>query len=227
MANQYEYVTRREFSPINQNFQLIINQVHKEMKQHGITFQHELIGSGSRRLVTRISGGNTGYDFDYNLVIQQVPDEFSPKKIKNLFRESFRRALRNTKYKDPEDSTSVLTIKMIDSKNSRIIHSFDIALTFCSEDGEKYIRNNKNGSYTWEYRKCKVFNQELVEEIKDFYVDGWGLIYEEYLDLKNNNRDSNKHSYNLYVEAVNNIHHMMRQDPEYRDWKKQRRLEYD
>ncbi len=227
MTNQYEYVTRREYSPINQDFQQIINQVHKEMKQYDITFQHELIGSGSRRLVTRILGGNTGYDFDYNLNIQQFPAEFSPKKIKNLFRESFRHALKNSKYKDPEDSTSVLTIKMVDFENSRISHSFDMALTFRFEDGEKYIRNNKNGSYTWECRKSKVFNQELVEEIKDFYVDGWGLVYEEYLYLKNNNRDPNKHSYNLYVEAVNNVHHKMRQHPEYRDWKNQRELEDD
>ena len=59
------------------------------------------------------------------------------------------------------------------------------------------------------------------------HVDGWGLVYEEYLYLKNNNRDPNKHSYNLYVEAVNNVHHKMRQHPEYRDWKNQRELEDD
>lgn len=223
MPNQFEYVTRREYSPVNQNFLSVINLVHADMKKQGITFQHDLIGSGSRRLVTRIVGGNKGFDFDYNFDIQKFPDEYGPKEIKNLFRESFRRALKNTGYKDPEDSTSVLTIKMVDSDNKRIVHSFDIALTSCFDDGEKYIRNNKNGSYTWEYRKGKSFDSVLVDEIKDFYADGWGRIYDEYLILKNGNRDSNKHSYNLYVEAVNNVHGRMSQDPEYKKWKNQRR----
>ena len=223
MPNQFEYVTHREYSPVNQNFLSVINLVHADMKKQGITFQHNLIGSGSRRLVTRIVGGNKGFDFDYNFDIQQFPSEYGPKEIKNLFRESFRRALKNTGYKDPEDSTSVLTIKMVDSGNKRIVHSFDIALTFCFKDGEKYIRNNKNGRYTWEYRKGKSFDSVLVDEIKDFYVDGWGLIYDEYLDLKNGNRDPNKHSYNLYVEAVNNIYDRMRYHPEYKKWKNQRR----
>lgn len=85
MTNQYEYVTRREYSPINQDFQQIINQVHKEMKQYDITFQHELIGSGSRRLVTRILGGNTGYDFDYNLNINNFLLNSVPRKSKICF----------------------------------------------------------------------------------------------------------------------------------------------
>jgi len=33
--------------------------------------------------------------------------------------------------------------------------------------------------------------------------------------------------YNLYVEAVNNVHYMMCQHPKYMVWKKQRELEND
>ena len=38
-------------------------------KNYGLTFQFHLIGSGKRHLVTRIKGGNNGYDFDYNLIL--------------------------------------------------------------------------------------------------------------------------------------------------------------
>ncbi len=212
------------YSPVNQNFQLIINRVRADMKAHGFTFQHHLIGSGRRRLVTYIVGGNKGFDFDYDFDIQQFPDEYGPKEIKDLFRESFRRALRGTGYKDPEDSTSVLTIKMVDPDNSLIVHSFDIALTFWFEDGEKYIRNNKNGSYTWEYcHKTDESITELVDEIKEFYgKDGWDLIREGYLDVKNHNRNPYKHSYSLYLEAVHNVGNMMHQHPEYPEFERMR-----
>ncbi len=220
MSQKYQYVTHREYSPVNQNFQPIMDRVRADVKTLGITFQHHLIGSGNRRLVTRIVGGNQGFDFDYDFDIQQFPDGYGPKEIKDLFRESFRRALEDTGYGDPEDSTSVLTIKMVDSDNDMIIHSFDIALTFRFEDGERYIRNNRNGTYTWECRRSGGSVTELVDEIEDFYVDGWGLIRDEYLDVKNHNRNPYKRSYSLYLEAVHNVSNMMHQDPDYPEYER-------
>ena len=38
-------------------------------------------------------------------------------------------------------------------------------------------------------------------------VDGyWDEIKEEYLKLKNNNKDSNKHSFQLFYETINNVY---------------------
>ena len=64
--NMYEYVAKSEYAPIRQELEKIINIVQQEMrKKHKITFQFRLIGSGKRHLITRIRGGNKGYDFDY------------------------------------------------------------------------------------------------------------------------------------------------------------------
>ena len=68
---EYEYVNKSEYRPMREELEQIINRVHKYMrKHHDTTFQHRLIGSGKRHLITRIKGGNTGYDFDYNLIVE-------------------------------------------------------------------------------------------------------------------------------------------------------------
>ena len=44
------------------------------------------------------------------------------------------------------------------------------------------------------------------------YRNGWNEIREEYLKIKNANKDLNKHSFSLYLEAVNNVYNMLEQD---------------
>ena len=68
----YEYVKKSEYAPVRKELEEIIKSVQNEMwEKYGLTFQFQLIGSGKRHLVTRIRGGNNGYDFDYNLIIQR------------------------------------------------------------------------------------------------------------------------------------------------------------
>lgn len=66
----YEYVEKSEYAPIRQELEKIIINVQEAMrKKYKSTFQFRLIGSGKRHLITRIHGGNKGYDFDYNLIL--------------------------------------------------------------------------------------------------------------------------------------------------------------
>lgn len=66
----YEYVKKSEYAPIKKELEQIIRRTQIEMRRnYGLTFQFHLIGSGKRHLVTRIRGGNNGYDFDYNLIL--------------------------------------------------------------------------------------------------------------------------------------------------------------
>lgn len=68
---QYEYVPRKEYSPVKRDFEAIIKKAQRIMEEKYETpFYYELIGSGRRHLITRVKGGNRGYDFDYNLVIE-------------------------------------------------------------------------------------------------------------------------------------------------------------
>ena len=62
-------------------------------KDYDITFQHKLIGSGNRHLVTRLVGGNTGYDFDYNLILMSYRENYSEKKFKEAFINSLKKIM--------------------------------------------------------------------------------------------------------------------------------------
>jgi len=214
---EWIYVNRQDYMPDRMRMEGIINKVHVILRPKGLTFQSQLIGSGNRNMVTTQIGSNTGYDFDYNLELQYVPKDCSAKQIKDLIRDAFREALAGSKYNDPEDSTSVLTIKLTDTKKKIIVHSFDFAIIYHDDEGNvHYLHHDKNrGSYGFQNRGYRFDEREYVQEIKDFYVDGWGLIRDEYLKLKNSNGDSTKHSYNLYVEAVKNVHNQMIGRPDY------------
>ncbi len=98
----FEYVTKAEYKPVKQELEKIIVQVQAVMrKKYETTFQFSLIGSGKRHLVTRVVGGNSGYDFDYNLIIAApkqgyhykadvVKQQFRPTKNKKYYCVKFR-----------------------------------------------------------------------------------------------------------------------------------------
>ena len=78
----------------------------------------------------------------YNLEIKSNRNGLSPREVKNTIREVFCTVIKNTPYNDPEDSTSVLTIKMIDRKRSRIKYSFDLAIVEERENGLAFVQRN-------------------------------------------------------------------------------------
>ncbi len=155
----YEYVKKSEYGPIKKELEEIIKSVQIEMwDKCKLTFQFQLIGSGRRHLVTRIRGGNSGYDFDYNLIIQRWGNMHNNAKIvKQSFMDAFKKALRGTPYSFPKDSTSAITIKVIDKKQKKICRSCDFAIIYnksCEVNhGYYYLRNNKERNiYEFVYR---------------------------------------------------------------------------
>ena len=224
---EYEYVTKKEYIPVKKELEVIIRKVQKIMKTYeNISFYYELIGSGKRHLITRLKKGNTGFDFDYNLVIE-TPTDFiwKAKAVKMGFIRAFNKALAGTKYKKAEDSASTITIKVVDTNNSKIIHSCDFAIVYYINkdlnEGYKYIRNNKNGKYTFEVRKVSINLYNKIEKIVSYWENGWNIIRDEYLIVKQSNKDIDKHSFVLFLEAVNNVYNQMIQD------KKNNRISYE
>lgn len=146
----YEYVKKSEYAPVRKELEEIIKRVQNEMrKTYGLTFQFQLIGSGKRHLVTRIRGGNSGYDFDYNLIIQRWGDMYNSKDmvVKQGFMDAFKEAVKGTPYSSPKDSTSAITIKVIDRKQKKILRSCDFAIIYYADysvnNGYYYLRNDK------------------------------------------------------------------------------------
>ena len=213
----FEYVNRAEYSPVKVEVEKIINRVNSYMqREYDTAFCPCLIGSGKRHLITREVKGNAGYDFDYNLVLP-APEpgyHYVSKVLKEQFMEAFKYAVKGTKYSNPKDSTSAITIKVGDRKNSKVVHSCDFTIIYYEDDiinnGYFYLRNNKKqNSYTFEYRKLSFKIDEKIDYILE-YQNGWNKIRDEYLKLKNRNNDKNKKSFSIYLEAVNNIYNQLK-----------------
>lgn len=211
----YEYVKKSEYAPVRKELEQIINRVQVYMrKNYGLTFQFRLIGSGQRHLITRIKGGNKGYDFDYNLILSPPDDgyRYIANVIKAEFMIALKTALQGTKYSFPQDSTSSITVKVVDKGKKRIEHSCDFAIIYYGSndgiDGYYYLRNNKpQQSYQFVFRTS---NSDIDEKVREIIEDGgWPYIKEEYLLLKDINEGNKKPSFSLYAEAVNNVYNQM------------------
>ena len=214
---EYEYVGKKEYAPVKKELVEIIRRVRKIMvKEYDTSFDWQLIGSGRRNLVTRIKGGNKGYDFDYNLIIPTLETgwEYEPKIVAKQFMKAFRQAAKDTSYEFPKHRTSVIQLRKTDRKNKKVCYGCDFAIIYYKsedyDDGYKYLKHWDDGHYTFEMRgqsrECKWKLDEILE-----YTDGWNRIREEYLKLKNRNRDRNKRSYVLYLESIHNVYNQIQQ----------------
>ena len=68
---EFEYVHKKEYYPVKHEQKTILDRVVSIMQREydlpGVRYR--LIGSGDRHLVTRIKGGNKGFDLDYNIIL--------------------------------------------------------------------------------------------------------------------------------------------------------------
>lgn len=219
---RYEFVSKAEYTPVRREIEKLIRHAQDKMwEMDGKTFQFQLVGSGKRHLITRKIGGNKGYDFDYNLIIQGPGKGYCYKAelVKQRLMRAFSAAVKGTVYSFPEDSTSVITIKAIDRKNSRILHSCDFAIIYYGKhqgtDGYYYLRKDKSPygpipsvTYDFKFRQLPFEPKEKVAEISRQKSDGWKMIQAEYLKVKEYDQKE-KPSYSLYIEAINNVYNQI------------------
>lgn len=207
MKHDYRFVPKRSESvrKAYADLQEILNQVHRTLRKE-FTFQHKLVGSCSRNMITQDIKSNTGYDFDVN-IYPNNKNNFPPKEIKMLFKNALDKVAPKYGYDYAEDSTRVLTIKVKDRKKSRILHSIDFAFVngFKNNEiyGQKYIHfDKKQNKYSWN-KQPKEFN--LLSERIDWLKENglWEEMREIYIDKKNRNDNPDKHSRSLFAEAVN------------------------
>lgn len=208
---KYEYVLKNEYRPVREELERIIKKAQRILrKKTGITFQFELIGSGSKHLITRIKGGNKGFDFDYNLILNCNPGyHWKPDYARIQVTNAIDKAIEGTEYGHPQNSKVALTIKVKDTTKSRIIHSCDFAVVYYPDPNSnehEYVRLDlKTNKYTWETRAyTKEYHKDL-DWLKDNVPGYWEMIKEEYLKLKENNNDPNKCSFQLFYEVVKNV----------------------
>lgn len=205
----FQYVSKRHLFPVKHNLIQIINFVQDDLCKD-FTFRYDFVGSVKRNMVTYDVGTNIGYDFDVNIQINDDKCRFSAKEIKTKIMLALNKVVHRYGYNNAEDSTRVLTIKVKDKKNSKILHSCDFAIVndYIDDDGnerQKYIHfNKKQKSYSWQKHPYGYY---LLDEKAAWIRDNGytGEMRKLYLCKKNFNTDLNKHSRSIYAETVHEI----------------------
>ena len=214
---KYEWVHEAEWKPVRNELIELIKSVQEALRKE-FTFQFEFIGSSRRNMITRVAAGNSGYDFDvdFRINLKKAEKKYSPKRLKELFIQALNGVVGKYGYDYCEDSTTVITIKKKDRKNSRIIYSCDIAIVRGDEEqGEavEYILHNKRTKqYQWAERSMEYRGlEEKAESIKE--AGRWDEVRSVYLDKKNQFSPGKK-SKALYAETINEMFDRLTEKPD-------------
>ncbi len=163
----FEYVTRKEYMPEKKKIIEMIKKV-QDLVRNYFTFRFDFIGSTKLNMVTRDPTTNIGYDFDVNIQVNDDEHNYNPGEIKHILMNAFRKVCIEYGYSHCEDSTSVFTIKVMDTKNSRILHSVDFAVVYNYSNGQQYIKFNKQQlTYSWEDRPEGYHLEKKIKYLKD------------------------------------------------------------
>ena len=207
---EFEYVSKREYGPVKEELVDLIHLVQDEVREY-FTFRYDFIGSASRNMITREVNGNVGYDFDVNLRVNDPEENYSAEDLKNILIQGFNKHSSKFKYDYAEDSSRVITIKVKDKKNSRILHSCDFAIVndYIDDGGDEhqeYIHfNKKQNTYEWQEQPEGYYMLlERIDDIKEHNL--WQKVRDLYLEKKSKNIDLHKKSRSIFAETVKEVH---------------------
>lgn len=202
----FVYVTKKEHTPLKNKLIELINLVQDEVREY-FTFSFKFIGSADRNMITCDYTMNVGFDFDVNIYVNDDDEEFTAEEIKKILKSGFDKHVKKFSYDYAEDSKRVLTIKVKDIENSRIIHSCDFAVVYDTSDGrQQYIHFNKTqNTYEWQYQPDGFY--ELPKRIEFLKSHGhWQEVRDDYLNRKNTNTVASKKSRSLFAETINALY---------------------
>jgi hypothetical protein len=205
----FEFVSKTEFKPIKDEIENIIHKLQNSMRDYKVTCSYKLVGSGGKHLVTRAINCNEGYDFDYNLDIQKSGG-LTDRELRQTIKAKLNEVLTEYNYSNVSEGKNSLTIKVIDYDQSSIEHSCDFAIVndYVDKNDDLYeeilVWIREDDSYIWNKRP---YGKNYKTKLANLKANGlWEEVKEEYLNLKNNNMDSNKKSFSIYFEAINNVY---------------------
>ncbi len=208
MEHDFVYADKEEVKEVRHLLLEIIHKVQDELsEQEGITFQYRIVGSAKRNMITYDRKSNIGFDFDINLYVNDYGDfDDEPEVLRRILRLTFDRIAQGYGYSYCEDSTSVLTIKRINTFRSCILHSFDFCI-ISNQEPDYYIRfDKKANNYVWAERK---HIDKEIDKKADWLKrnNKWLEVREHYIELKDNNDNPNRKSISVFRETINNLYH--------------------
>lgn len=210
MQHDFHFISKKD-PKVKKAYNDILN-ILKEVQglvRKRFTFRFDVVGSYKRNMITYDAKSNVGYDFDFNIEVNDGNDRYKPKQLKNMLQNAIDAVCVKYGYDHPEDSTRVLTIKMKNRKKSCILHSCDFAIVnnYIDDDGyegQEYIHNDKHGNYTWcEQPEGYYMLPDKIDWIKE--NDLWDVMLKLYIEKKNRNNDPNVHSRTIFAVTVHEI----------------------
>ena len=211
MRHDFHYISKHD-PEVKKVYNDILNMLDEvqDLLSNKFTFRFDVVGSYKRNMITYDSKSNIGYDFDFNIEVNDDSNKYSPKKLKNMLQNAIGKVCIKYGYDYPEDSTRVLTIKKKDRKKSSILHSCDFAIVNNYIDDEEYecqeyIHYDKaHRNYTW----CEQSDGYYMLSDKIDWIKGnnlWNAVRDLYIEKKNKNDDPNMHSRTILAITVHEI----------------------
>ena len=210
MQHDFHFISKKD-PKVKKAYNDILNILKEvqDLVRKKFTFRFDVVGSYKRNMITYDAKSNVGYDFDFNIEVNDGNDRYKPKQLKNMLQNAIDAVCVKYGYDHPEDSTRVLTIKMKNRKKSCILHSCDFAIVnnYIDDDGyegQEYIHNDKYGKYTWcEQPEGYYMLPDKIDWIKE--NDLWDVMLKLYIEKKNRNNDPNVHSRTIFAVTVHEI----------------------
>ena len=196
------YVSKNDVKQLKQLFNEMLTHICKEVKTQGITFTCNLVGSAKRNMV--ICHPTKGIDCDYQLFLQSNKNDLDAEEIKRTFQAAFNK-YRPQGFSCCEDSTSALTMKQKDTKQGKILCSFDIVILRNINGILEIIRRNSEDEYVWNKLHDMTNFQQRFSLISG--PEMWRELRKRYYKkkIKQMNGNSEKKSFQLLSEAVNEV----------------------
>jgi hypothetical protein len=211
MQHDFHYISKHDpkVREAYKDIQAILREA-QDLLRPKFTFRFDVVGSYKRNMITYDSKSNVGYDFDFNIEVNDDDETYKPKQLKNMLQKAIGAVCVKYGYDYPEDSTRVLTIKMKNRRESRILHSCDFAIVnnYTDEGYEcqEYIHFDKqHGNYTWcEQPDGYYMLPEKIDWIKENGL--WDVEMRDlYIGKKNKNDNPDIHSRAIFAMTVHEI----------------------
>ena len=193
-----EYVSKKEVKPWINKFNNLVTKIRPVLKEEGIKFTVNLVGSSKRNLVIRHH--NKGFDCDFQIYIMKNKKCLSPKEIKLKFIE----VINNNKesiFDKCEDKTKSIKLKYKDVNNKKIIFSYDIVILRNFNDEIKIIKKIDERKNIYDFVSVKDYSKHNEYFKKICGNKMWKDLREMYYNKKINNTNSKK-SFQLLHECV-------------------------
>lgn len=198
---EVQFVTRSELAPYKELFIDVFHDVQRICrKEHGLTFNFNLVGSAKRNMVVRHH--NKEFDLDYQLFLQKNSKNLSAKQIKNILMKLFKNYFP-LDFKRHEDSTSAITVKKV--LKDKIEIGYDIVIlksvgNICEiirRQGQDYFWNELPDTKNYISNLSKI-KGPLWARLKNIY--GQKIVQKHY-----GQKYQDKKSFQILNEAINEV----------------------